>query len=512
MIGEMLDKAISVVSPSRAAKRTHARTAYRRLSTRAYDAAKRDRRTSNWKASNRSADLELLSDADAIRARARDLVRNNAYAKGVLRALVRNVVGCGIKPEPRIELPDGTPNERANKAVEKAWNQWQKSADVTGRLTFYEIQSLCLSETFEAGELLVRFVETGDRGRDVPFALELVEADRLAGEFIFPRGINSETGNEVRRGVEIDSSGRPVAYWLYPTHPNDLNTSRWRAERFPAHEFIHLFRQERIGQTRGISIFAPIVRWLRDLHYYVENELQASAVASCFSVAIKTFGAGADAGLGDSIDTSNTDTDGNQFEYLQPGGVERLFPGEDIETINPSRPNSDAGPWINLMLRSIGVGVGLSYERLSRDYSQTTFSSNRASDLEDRREFRPMQDWLVNRLCVPVWERFMVNLMLSGTLDEFPDDVEFVADFNVWTAQAWQPPGWEWVDPVKEASASINAIENNLSTLADETGKRGKNWRDVLSQRAVEKATEEALSVPQPVEQPETEVATNGKA
>lgn len=489
MIGQLLDHAIGVFAPATAARRVHAREAYRRLSKRSYDAAKRDRTNANWFPVNRSADLELLSDAKEIRARARDLVRNNAYARGILRAICRNTVGVGIKPQAR------TPDEMVNVALEELFDRWQKSADITGRLSFYEIQRLAMWEVAEAGEVLIHFVESRDRSRPLPLAIELIEADRIADEYLaFRSKLNPDTGNEIRRGIEVDATGVPVAYWLYPSHPNDINTWNTTPQRMPAENFVHLFKVERIGQTRGVSAFAPLVSWLKNLHYYVDNELQASAVASCFTAAIKTMGGPNDLGLSDTLDSDSSDTDGNQFEYLQPGMIARLLPGEEVDVINPSRPNAQADAWINLMLRSMAVGAGLSYERLTRDYSQTNYSSNRASDLEDRREFRTDQQWMITHLCEPVWRRFVISAVQRG-MPDMPSRTELLAEFDAWQRHIWQPPGWEWVDPLKEVQASIAAIDANLSTLSDEHGKRGNDWRSQLEQRAKEEAAKLELGL-----------------
>ncbi len=506
MISALVDNLIGVLSPATALKRMQARNVLSHLA-RGYDGAKNDRLHSNWQALNRSADLELQSDADAIRARARDLVRNNAYAYGALRAIVRNVVGCGIKPQARVKRPRGQQNERFNTAAETLFQQWQASCDVGGRLTFYELQVLALSEVIEAGEVLVHFVQdASDRSRPIPLALELVEADRLAGDVFFPRGINADTGNEVRRGIEIDGAGRAVAYWLYPTHPNDVNVLHVRPERWPADNFIHLYRVKRPGQTRGVSDFAPTIRRFRDIDYYLDNELQAAAVSSCFTAAVKTLAGPADGGLLDTIDDDATDDDANTFEYLQPGMVARLMPGEDVSIINPARGHSEAAVFVQFMLRSLAVGLGLSYERLVRDYSQTNFSSNRASDLEDRREFRPLQQWLIEHLCVPVWNRVVAAAVMADT-SEFPDAFDFLGNFRRWTDHVWNPPGWEWVDPKNQAVASETALNANMTTLSDELGAQGKDWRSVLEQRAIEKELQDELGLTaQPPAMEETDV------
>lgn len=516
MIGELLDRAVSVFSPGSAAKRAHARNIYRSISGSGYASGQPSRAHESWRPQNRSPDLELSATADSTRARARDLVRTNAYARGILNAKVRNVVGTGIRPQARVKNGD-TPDRAFNLAAETLFKRWNRVCDITGRLSFLEMQAAVVREVHEAGECLVHFVESDDPTRPVKLALELIDADQIASDVFYPRNINTDTNNEVRRGIEIDASGRPVAYWVYRHHPQDLHTLQTKAERLPAENVLHIFRQERIGQTRGVSSFAPVVWWLKNLGYYVENEMQASAVASCFGVAIKTVDAGLAGSLSDALDSTNTDDSGNQFEYMQPGMVARLMPGEEIQTINPSRQASNSADFINLMLRSMAVGTGLSFERLSRDYSKTNYSSNRASDLEDRREFRMEQQWLIGRLCIPVWRRLMIHGVAEG-FDGFPDEVAFLGSIDEWCEHVWLPPGWEWVDPKNEVEASKIALDSMLSTLTDELGDRGRDLEETLRTRAeeMELIKEFALPTlqqetnpdpamqPQPKEEPET--------
>lgn len=509
MIGELIDRAVSVVSPAAAARRAHARSVYNTITQRNYEAARRDRLTGTSGTINRSADAEMLADADTIRARARDLVRNNAYARGILRAAVRNIVAHGICPQARVEFSNGNQNEKFNEAAERLWGKWQVRADVTGRLSFTEIQQLVVSERWEAGECLIRRVtDDSDRSRPIPLALQLIDADQLASDVRTMRFARSETGNEVRRGVEVDSFGRPVAYWLYTSHPNDVGGRMPEAKRYPADEFIHLFRPLRIGQTRGISEFTTVARWAKGIHRYVDYEMDSKSVASCFSVAIKTLDGAASGGFSPPAGADTADDNGNAFEHVEPGLVARLMPGEEVQVIDPGRSESESASWINLMLRSLGVGTGLSYERLTRDYSQTNYSSNRAGDLEDRREFRMEQQWLVDHLCRPVWEWFIAAAVEKG-IDGFPDAAGLVANYDRYTSHIWQTPGWEWVDPEKEANASIAAIDANLSTLADEIGKRGGDWRDTIKQRAREQEfIADVMPQPETSEEQNAEQAT----
>jgi capsid protein len=50
----------------------------------------------------------------------------------------------------------------------------------------------------------------------------------------------------------------------------------------------------------------------------------------------------------------------------------------------------------------------------------------------------------------------------------------------------WIGGGWGWVDPTKEVEASKMAIDYGLSTMAEEVAGQGRDWEEVLEQRARE--------------------------
>lgn len=499
MIGEWLDSAISVFSPAAAAKRAYARSVYKKQSQRAYEAARIDRTTAPWVANSLSADRALYGEADRVRNRVRDLVRNNAYARGALDAIVSNAVGCGITPKPAIK-----DDQDRNDAILEKWNQWCENADIAGRLHFYEMQALALRECVEAGETLANKIDLElDPLGNVPFALELVESERIASETDIFRG-RTNTANKamIRRGVEVDEKGRAIAYWLYPNNPNDLNAfGVYEAERQDADKFIHLFRPDRIGQTRGISWLAPAVLRLRDLEMYLENELQASAVAACFSVCIKTVDSGASwGGLETPSGESSTDGNSNRIERMQSGIVSHLMPNESVEVINPMRPNAAADAFLAVMLRSIGVACGLSYELISRDYSRANYSSIRSGSLEDQRRFRPMQKFLIWKFCQPVYRSWFRQACLAGDaglpgFEMFPSISEFIAAPEDWTRCNWRAPGWDWVDPMKDVQAAAIEVKEGFRSRGDIIEANGGDLRETFRELSEENDLAEQLGL-----------------
>lgn len=500
MIGEWVDNVISVFSPASAAKRAYARNVYKKQTQRAYEAARIDRTTAPWVANSLSADRALYGEADRVRNRVRDLVRNNAYARGAIDAIVSNAIGCGITPKPAIK--DDT--ER-NDAILEKWNHWCESADIAARLHFYELQALALREMVEAGEMLVNQINLEpDQLGGVPFALEMIEAERIASETDVFRG-RANTANQaiIRRGVEVNENGRAVAYWLYPNNPNDLNSMGvYEAKRVDSEHLLHIFRSERIGQTRGISWLAPAVLRLRDLEMYLENELQASAVAACFAVAIKTVDSGNSWGeLNTPSGQSSTDTNDDRLERLQPGIVSHLMPGEDISVINPMRPNAAADAFLAVMLRSIGVACGLSYELVSRDYSRANYSSIRSGSLEDQRRFRPLQKFITWRFCQPIyraWFRQAVLAQEAGQpgLEMFPTLSEYIESPEEWTRCTWRAPGWDWVDPLKDVKAAALEVQEGFRSRGDIIESNyGGDVRETFNELATEKKLAKDLDI-----------------
>ena len=72
------------------------------MQARAYDGASVGRLTGDWIAQNTSADSELLTSLRMMRARSRQLVRDNPYARHAVRLLANNVVGTGIGMQAKV--------------------------------------------------------------------------------------------------------------------------------------------------------------------------------------------------------------------------------------------------------------------------------------------------------------------------------------------------------------------------------------------------------------------------
>jgi capsid protein len=179
MIAEWIDSFVGLWSPARQLQRVQARRAVER-----YQGGERSRLTSRAP-KNQSADSEAMGPygADSLRAWSRMLVRDNAYAWGVVDTIVSSVVGTGIQIESMAETDsDYADDENTNEKRNETWQQWCETCDINGQFTFDELQAIVMREMVEAGEVLIHHVTTDGKKhngiyRPVPYAIELIEAD-----------------------------------------------------------------------------------------------------------------------------------------------------------------------------------------------------------------------------------------------------------------------------------------------------------------------------------------------
>ncbi len=101
-------------------------------------------------------DDEIRGDMMLMRARARDLVRNDALVKQFLNLLTANVTGPrGPRMQARVRDAKGELLRDVNAAIEEAWLRWSENAvTVDRRLTLTEFAHLQLCTTTTDGEAL----------------------------------------------------------------------------------------------------------------------------------------------------------------------------------------------------------------------------------------------------------------------------------------------------------------------------------------------------------------------
>jgi len=461
---------------------------------RMYQAAKASRLTAGWATSTSSADSELVSSLTSLRNRSRALVRDAAYAKRAKVIVQNNVIGSGIGMQAQVMSTRDELREDVNDAIEEAWKEWccAESCHTGGTLHFADFERALMGQVFEAGEVFVRKHPQRFGGSEIPFALELIEAERIVDEFTSPVPPGpASPGAMVKMGVEVDRYGRPRAYWIRRRHPGELRFIAGetdKVERVPADQIMHLRLVDRWPQTRGEPWLHAVARKLNDMDGYSEAEIIAARGAASYVFTIETpddnsplsgqEASGADAGAAVSKEL-----------VVEPGMGVRMAPGEEWKTHAPNRPNTALDPFMRYMIREFAAGVNVSYESVSRDYSQSNYSSSRLALLDDRDVWKMLQQWWIRSFREPIHKEWLRTAVLSEAIAGVRIG-EYAVDPKKFEAVLFKPRGWGWIDPTKEVEAYKEAVKAGFTTVSDviaATG-GGQDIEDVMRQRRRELA------------------------
>ena len=430
------DRVLMAIAPKWALNRARAR-----LMARHFESASVGRRTAGW--SRKMTDANSAASGVTLgylRAQARDLVRNNPWAKRGLRRLVTNTVGWGIVP---------AATGRGADAVMARWKQWGESTqcDAAGRLTFYGLQRLVFRTVVESGECLIRRrPRLLKDGLAVPMQIQVLEPDYIDTS---KDGMMGSEGGPIVQGIEFNAIGKRVAYWLFDQHPGSTNLVALNpvSRRIPAFGILHVFDQERAGQVRGPSWLASVDVRLHDLDEFEDATLMKQKIAACMAAFVTDLD-GAGAALGEE----GTDgASGQPTDTFEPGMILNLPQGKQVTVANPPVA-TDHASFLTTSLRGVAAGMGVTYEDLTGDYSQVNFSSARMSRLAHQSDVHDHR-WniLIPQFCAPVWAWMLDSLLIAGLdVDESP-------------AQ-WTPPPAQMVDPEKEGLAYTRMIRSGLMT------------------------------------------------
>lgn len=477
--GSFLDSAILAVAPGWGAKRQAARyrlqmqnrfvrRAEKKL--RAWEAADSDRfRGGKWLASRLSPDSELEEDLQTLWDRSKDLYKNDPFASGAIKGRVDNVVGCGIRLQARVieaaGIIDDATAQVINTKLEVAHGKWAKLERL------YAKQRLLERCRGIFGEALLIMSDRGTAEKPVPLAIQIIDPQRLETP-------PEHAGNpSVRMGIEFNpKTGMPVAYYIRNSHPGDTKDLNLTYERVPADRVCHVFEEELPEQHRGVPWLAPAMTDLKDAKDFKEAHLISEQVAACSTVFIKTA---------DPEGTAAKNRDAGDLEEMSPGMAHYLRENEDVTFADPARPGNTLGPYIEWILRGVASAIRYPFELLTKKF-ENNFSGGRLSLIDGRISFRVWQQTSIEDCWERVYERFVKECVIVGVVGEI-DPEKYLENPNVFSKHAWIPPGWPWVDPVKDVKSDKDAIDANLSTEATSCSARGEDGDEVKAQRLREK-------------------------
>jgi lambda family phage portal protein len=420
------------------------------------------RRTVGWRAPTSTANQGVLSNLSTLRARSRAATRNNKYAKAIIDRLVTNIIGTGIMPLSQAKDPE------MRKAIQDLFLRWTDECDADGQLDFYGMQALNARTWLEGGEC---FARKRDRlpvdGLSVPLQIQLLEPE------LCPH-THDNYGQRIRAGIEFSPIGRRDAYYFHPSRPefDDFDSSQLR--RIPADQVTHTYDQVRAGQLRGIPVLTQSLIPITEADKADDAALMRKQLGNMVVAFIKrTAGVNDDTTIhpatGQELETA---PDGDPMISMEPGTIQELEPGEEMQFSNPP---DDPGYWdfIRNQLMAAFAAAGVPYEVVTGDMRGVNDRTVRLVLLEFRRRVQMAQHHnMVFQFCRPIWKWWMDRVFLSGAL---PIPADYLVDPTPWSAVKWIPMGWPYMNPTQDVKALIDAVRGGFKSRSAVVSEGGED-------------------------------------
>lgn len=448
-----------------------------------YDAGQLSRITAQWGISHGNANRDLLGNLVMLRARSRSLERNDPYAKKFLDMVEGNVVGhAGISVQSRVTEIGPAPDYKtiqdkaANVILERAFGEFSRIGqfEVTGKLSRSAFERLLIRTIARDGEVLVKHVT--DPTSRCGIRYQMLEADWL------DETLNEDlpNGNRIVMGVELDASGRPVAYHLRTRHPGDAKRGGGERVRYPADRMKHYFIAERPEQVRGVPWMHAAMTRLYQLGQFDDAAILAARLgADKFMVLEDKEGMAADLADSEIPADGSEDGQGALVFQSQKGSIDILPRGTTLADFNPNYPSEQYGPFVLAALRGVASGFGISYESLSNDRNGVTWTSIRHAVLDERDHWKALQNWLIE--CY-AWDTYTAWLDAALLSPQKPLVYLPASKRDKFLAPQFHGRRWDWVNPKDDIEAKAEALRLRLTSHRRVLAEQGLDLEEVLGE------------------------------
>ena len=429
----------------------------------AYNAGIIDRISADWQPTKSTPNAAIRHSMRLMRARSHDLAINNDYARRFIGMAKSGIIGPpGIRLMSMTRKQNGEFDTTANDKIEAAFRQWGKKGHCTvdGRLSWIDAQDLFIHELLTSGECIVRKV-MGFDGNDFRFALEFLDADDV------PIAL-TDTDRSIILGMELDQWNRPRAYHIRDAKGDQIN-GHLRTTRVDASEIIHAYVMERPRQFRGVPHMCSSMNRMRMLDAIEEAYVVGTRIAASKMGFLKSENSETEAY------TRETASGQREIE-LAPGVIETIGPDEDFITFDPDYPPTNFDSFKKDLLRGIAGGLNVGYNSLANDLEGVNYSSIRWGGLDERDVWKRLQRFVIEHFCDEVFADWLPFAMTSRQVQLPETRIEKFREIS------WQPRGFQWVDPDKEAKGKRQQIAMGATTFTKAAAEQGTDFTENIAQ------------------------------
>lgn len=448
-LSRFVDRCVGVFSPAAAVDRVAARH-YMKAASKAL-MSEGSENTSATDTELVHPDTDLIQDSPLQRRRCTLAYYNNPLVKGIVDSETRQTIGS-------LSVQAHTGVARADMLIE---DEWKRRMD-DGLLE--TLQTSAKHMLLDGGSVLNPITAPTE-----PVEAEVIPYRRIKTPF-------NRVDGTVRDGFERGARGRFVKVHVMKEESYFDQVLAFNGEWVELPFFSHAPLPRLAGQTKGLSwMHAAIVRlemidrWMESL--LASAELHSKVVALVNSASKETSGLSAKLGSVDS------DLQARVMTYARKNRFLFLPNGADYKLIQADAPV--IAEFLIWSLRFVARAMGVSFERLTYDLSQTSFSSTKFGDRDDRITVMEHQNIIEDSHLCALNRRLIAGLFMKPEL-RMPGAAAYAADpYAFESSVRFSLPGRPPVDEVKTETANEMALRNRTASRTRMTADRGVDLEEI---------------------------------
>lgn len=432
----------------------------------------------------------LEPDYWTLRARSSQLFEQNLYARGLIRRLVTNEVVNGLHPEAAPEesvlgLPDGSLSEWSED-VETRFGLWADDpwlCDVAEQRTFGQLQADARREALVAGDVLVVLRQSQQTKQP---RIQLISGGKVRNPWPLPK-----TSNELCHGVELDATGRHVAYWVEQDDGEFKRLPAWGEKSGRRLAWLVYGTDKRLDKARGQPLLSLVLQSLREVDRYRDASLRKAVVNSMLALFIKkdipaissmplTGGAlrKGSVALHDSPDAkARSFTIADQMPGLV---VQDLAPGEEPHPFVANGAVEGFGAFEEAVICAIAWANEIPPEILRLSFS-SNYSASQAAINEFKMYLGKVRTDFGSDFCQPIYVEWLIaqaltkKIQAQGFVEAWRDPLKFDL-FAAWT-------GVDWAGAIKPAVDMSKLVRGYKELVAEGFVTRARATRELTGMK-----------------------------
>lgn len=436
-------------------------------------------------------------------ARTIDAMQNNGWMAGLVEVFVSLMIGEGLRPNFKPDFSWAGWDENQSKAwAKRAQRMFEADAvkpyivDAGARYNFAQLQAAALRQWMGTGNIVGQILPIQRTGTNTLTKIRLLQSHWLSGRSDIKQGLE--------QGCYLDRHGATTGYLFEFKDKMGVK----QEVKLPAFDYFgrsvgfQIF-DGNAGQLRGMSIFAPCLRVLRDYDQLSNATMMASMLHTILAATIESDyptsdilealgGEGDDASpladyLGQKVAWNKT----VDINLNQNAKIAHLMMGEKFNLHSSKYPNANYEPFANMLLREIGRCVGAMFEDVTGDYSKMTQASMKAAISKQWPTIIYRRKNIIGPFCDQYSDAWIEEKIIANDLEVPGGFKAFLANRAAICRRDWRGPGKPVPDELKQAKT--HETYRNMGVMSDEeiAAERGVDIDDVYESRASEKVARE---------------------